>query len=63
MAINGPDDAHADAVIKEAMAKLWKDKEHHFVMRSTHGIKAWTVSKAVDNMSKKEPKLPAMVDM
>ena len=61
VAINGPHDVHADNIIKEAMEKMWKEKQYYFVRRSTHGINAWTVSKAVDNLSKKEVKLPVMM--
>ena len=61
VAINGPHDVHADNIIKEAMEKMWKEKKYHFFRRSTHGVKAWTVSKAVDNLSKKEMKLLVMM--
>ena len=60
--------AYADDVIREGMASYWKDSKvagsssGHFVRRSSHGIKNYVVSKSVDTLVNKEPKLAIMLD-
>ena len=63
VAINGPDVVHCDLLVKESIADYWRqflrvgDRGGHFVRRSDNVIN-WTVSKAIDTLVKKAPKLP-----
>jgi hypothetical protein len=65
VAINGPEVVHCDPVVKEALSKYWArsrsngDTQGHWVRKSEH-IKCYTVSKAVDSIVKKKPKVPLM---
>lgn len=62
IAVNGPELAHADNLIKSSMSKIWKNQKSnndnwHFTLRS-EDIKSYTVSKTVDRISKEIPSLP-----
>ena len=65
VAINGPEINHCDSLVKEAMSDYWRkfvrkgDRQGHFVRRGDN-IASWTVSKAVDTVAKKPPRLPFM---
>ena len=65
--INGPDVAHCDSIVKEAMKSFWgksKNVTHrggHFV-RTSDNIKSYTMSEAVDTKLKTTPKIPIMLD-
>ena len=65
IAINGPEVVHCDSVVKEAIAMYWSsskmtaNREGHWVRRSNN-IKCYTVSKAMDSIVTKEPRIPAI---
>ena len=65
IAVNGPDLAHADNVIKSSMLTYWKNQKSknnnwHFTLRS-EDIKSYTVSKTIDRISKGNLSLPFML--
>jgi hypothetical protein len=66
VALNGPELAHCDAVVKEAMVSYWGearrvgDRRGHFIRRSNN-VKSYLVSEAIDKIIKKPPRLPFMV--
>ena len=65
IAVNGPELAHADNVIKSSMLTYWKNQKSknnnwHFTLRS-EDIKSYTVSKTFDRISKENPSLPFML--
>ena len=65
VSINGPNVAHCQSIVKEAMSHYWgqskkKDRCGHFVRRSGN-VKSWMVSKAVDGLRKAPSKLPFML--
>ena len=62
IAINGPELANADNVIKASMSSYWRNYAHksnwHFTRRSrSETIKHYTVSKVIDRMSNQKPSL------
>ena len=65
IAINGPEVVHCDSMVKEAIAMYWSsskmtgNREGHWVRRSNN-IKCYTVSKAVDSIVTKDPRIPAI---
>ena len=67
VAINGPAVVHCDKVVKEALtmfyskAKREGSKDGNFVRRSEN-IKPFMVSKAVDTLVSKKPRLPIMLN-
>ena len=66
IAINGPDIAHCDSVVREAGVEYWKEskdlknRDGHYIRRSEN-IRSYLVSKSVDGLRNKEPKAPFMV--
>ena len=65
VAINGPLVQHADDIIKSALQRYWEksksstDRSGHFVRRSEN-ISDFAVSKVVDKLVAKPPRLPFM---
>lgn len=65
ISINGPSLVHCSSVVKAAHREYWnkakreKEQDGHFV-RTSEGIKQYTVSKVVDRLRSKEPRLPFM---
>ena len=66
VSINGPNVAHCQSIVKEAMSHYWgqskkkEDRCGHFVRRSGN-VKSWMVYKAVDGLRKAPSKLPFML--
>ena len=67
MAINGPAVVHCDSVVKEALSMFYSKSKRvgnmdgNFVRRSEN-IKPFMVSKAVDTIVNKKPRIPYMLD-
>ena len=66
IAINGPEVVHCDTVVREGLKAYWAKARRagvgdgHWIRRSDK-IKSYTVSKAVDTLTKKKPSVPFMV--
>ena len=66
IAINGPEVVHCDTVVREGLKAYWAKTrragygEGHWIRRSEH-IKCYTVSKAVDTLTKKKQSVLFMV--
>ena len=65
IAINGPEVVYCDSVVLEALKLYWEksklagNRDGHYIRRSQN-IKDWFISKAVDSLKKKSPKIPFM---
>lgn len=66
VAINGPEVVHCDTVVREGLKAYWSKArragygEGHWIRRSDN-IQSYTVSKAVDTLTKRKPSVPFMV--
>ena len=61
VAVNGEEVMHCDAVVKEALKNFVKNESWHFVRRSNL-IKSYTVSKTIDKLKSKKPRLSVLCD-
>ena len=57
VAINGPEVQHCQSIVREAMRV--GEGGGHFIR--SNNIKQYTVSKAVDTLAKKKPRVPFML--
>ena len=61
VAVNGVEVVHCDSLVREAMSHYWKKNDGHFVCVS-NDIMSYTVSKTVDSLKAKPPRLPIMME-